>query len=179
MGARRFNLVSSVKYLLSANQEPGTGTATESTAISAIKGFHPRCPARQNMTEAQMSPRRRRKGGQGDQGRLPRGRGRARKDPQPALPEVPHSQPLPQAAWQIPTPRLSGPKVQPPHLPVPAGRREAKHLCPDRTLPQRLGHVHRKGPGHLRTASPEPAAGGSWRNCALQLPQGPPRGAFS
>ena len=102
-------------------------------AISSHQPIQPRCQARQNMAEAQMSPWRR-KGGQRGSGRA-RGGARAWEAPSqnPQRGPTPTPGPACLAGSHL---RLSGPKAQPPHLPIPARRRRGKPPCPLCTLSQ-------------------------------------------
>ena len=81
--------------------------------------------------------------------------------------------PLAQPAWQAPTCRLSAPKAQPPHLPIPGPRRRGKPPCPLCTLPQEALASAQKG-----AWAPQGSISRDHRGtkCALQVPRRHPPG---
>lgn len=121
-------------------------------AISSHQPIQPRCQARQNMAEAQISPWRR-KGGQRGSGRA-RGGARAWEHPARTLRGVPLPPPA-QPAWQAPTSGSQAPKPSLPTYPSQHGEGGASLHVHSVHSPKKPGHLLRRRPGHLRVASPE------------------------
>ena len=156
---------------MSTNQKLAQALIAESMAIPGHQPIQPRCQARQNMAEAQMSPRRR-KGGQRGSGRARERRSQSLGSTQPAPTEGSHSHPRPSLPGRLPPAGSQPPKPSLPTYPSQGrGGGASLHVHSAHSL-KKPWHLPRKGPGHLRVASPETTGG---PNVPSRCPGGTPQ----